>query len=225
MLAVVLNGCMTSLGALIGFFLKRGIPQQYTQAIFGVISLCVAVMGIQSAVATQNLILVLASMIVGTLAGTVLHIEDHMQQFGEYLKKRLRAGNELDFVKGFVTLSSMQVIGAMAILGPVQAALGNNELLYFKSVLDFTSAFIFATIYGLGIVPVGLVVLVYQGLFYVLATLFLPLMTTDVIRELNAVGGVMILGIALNMFGTTKLKIADFLPALFIPMIYYHFIC
>ena len=216
---------MTSLGALIGFFLKRGIPQQYTQAIFGVISLCVAVMGIQSAVATQNLILVLASMIVGTLAGTVLHIEDHMQQFGEYLKKRLRAGNELDFVKGFVTLSSMQVIGAMAILGPVQAALGNNELLYFKSVLDFTSAFIFATIYGLGIVPVGLVVLVYQGLFYVLATLFLPLMTTDVIRELNAVGGVMILGIALNMFGTTKLKIADFLPALFIPMIYYHFIC
>lgn len=113
----------------------------------------------------------------------------------------------------------------MAILGPVQAALGNNELLYFKSVLDFTSAFIFATIYGLGIVPVGLVVLVYQGLFYVLATLFLPLMTTDVIRELNAVGGVMILGIALNMFGTTKLKIADFLPALFIPMIYYHFIC
>lgn len=140
-------------------------------------------------------------------------------------EKRLRAGNESDFVKGFVTLSSMQVIGAMAILGPVQAALGNNELLYFKSVLDFTSAFIFATIYGLGIVPVGLVVLVYQGLFYVLATLFLPLMTTDVIRELNAVGGVMILGIALNMFGTTKLKIADFLPALFIPMIYYHFIC
>lgn len=225
MLAVVLNSCMTSLGALIGFFLKRGIPKQYTQAIFGVISLCVTVMGIQSAVATQNLILVLASMIVGTLAGTALHIEDHMQQFGEYLKKRLRAGNESDFVKGFVTLSSMQVIGAMAILGPVQAALGNNELLYFKSVLDFTSAFIFATIYGLGIVPVGLVVLVYQGLFYVLATLFLPLMTTDVIRELNAVGGVMILGIALNMFGTTKLKIADFLPALFIPMIYYHFIC
>lgn len=224
MLAVILNGCMTSLGALIGFFLKRGIPQHYTQAIFGVISLCVAVMGIQAAVATQNLILVLASMIVGTLVGTALHIEDHMQQFGEFLRNRLRAGNESNFVKGFVTLSSMQVIGAMAILGPVQAALGNNELLYFKSVLDFTSAFIFATIYGLGIVPVGLVVLVYQGLFYVLATLFLPLMTADVIRELNAVGGIMILGIALNMFGTTKLKIADFLPALFIPMIYYHFI-
>ena len=127
MLAVVLNGCMSSLGALIGFFLKRGISKQYTQAIFGVISLCVTVMGIQAAVATQNLILVLASMIVGTLAGTALHIEDRMQQFGEYLKKRLRAGNESDFVKGFVTLSSMQVIGAMAILGPVQAALGNNE--------------------------------------------------------------------------------------------------
>ena len=181
-------------------------------------------MGIQAAVATQNLILVLASMIRAHWLDGAAYRRPYAA-VREYLKKRLRAGNESDFVKGFVTLSSMQVIGAMAILGPVQAALGNNELLYFKSVLDFTSAFIFATIYGLGIVPVGLVVLVYQGLFYVLATLFLPLMTTDVIRELNAVGGVMILGIALNMFGTTKLKIADFLPALFIPMIYYHFIC
>ena len=222
MFAVFLNGFGTSFGALLGFFLKRGIPEIYTKAVFGVITLCVMVMGIQTAIQTQNLLLVMASLIVGTIIGTILHIEDHLQGVWEYLQKRMRSVKDANFVDGFVTLSSMQFIGAMAILGPIQAALGSNELLYFKSALDFTSGFIFGTIYGLGIVPVGIVVFLYQTLFYVLATFFLPLMTPDVIRELNAVGGVMIIGIGFNMLKVTKLKIADFLPALFLPAIYYH---
>ncbi|MBC3536099.1 DUF554 domain-containing protein [Megasphaera hominis] len=223
MIAIIINGVTASLGALLGFFLKRGISEKYTKAIFGVISLCVAIMGVQSAVQSQNLLLVLASLIVGTLLGTIIGIEDRMQQFGEFLKRRMqRPGEDNTFVKGFVTLSVMQVVGALAILGPIQAALGSNDLLYFKSVLDFTSAFIFGTIYGLGVVPVGLVNLVYEAFFFLLASFFMPLMTPDVIRELNAVGGVMILGIALNMFRVTELKVADFLPALFIPILYYH---
>ena len=223
MFAVIVNAVTSSLGALLGFLLKRGIPERFTKAIFGVISLCVAIMGIQGAVQSQNLLLVLASMIIGTLVGTAIGIEDGMNRFGEFLKKRMGHGDDSRFVRGFVTLSIMQVIGAMAILGPIQAALGSHDLLYFKSALDFTSSFIFGTLYGLGVVPVGIVLFIYQGFFYLLAT-FIPLMTPDVIRELNAVGSVMILGIALNMFQLTKLKVADFLPALFIPIIYYHLI-
>lgn len=212
MFAVIVNAVTSSLGALLGFLLKRGIPERFTKAIFGVISLCVAIMGIQGAVQSQNLLLVLASMIIGTLVGTAIGIEDGMNRFGEFLKKRMGHGDDSRFVRGFVTLSIMQVIGAMAILGPIQAALGSHDLLYFKSALDFTSSFIFGTLYGLGVVPVGIVLFI------------MPLMTPDVIRELNAVGSVMILGIALNMFQLTKLKVADFLPALFIPIIYYHLI-
>ena len=188
MFAVIVNAVTSSLGALLGFLLKRGIPERFTKAIFGVISLCVAIMGIQGAVQSQNLLLVLASMIIGTLVGTAIGIEDGMNRFGEFLKKRMGHGDDSRFVRGFVTLSIMQVIGAMAILGPIQAALGSHDL------------------------------------FYLLATFIMPLMTPDVIRELNAVGSVMILGIALNMFQLTKLKVADFLPALFIPIIYYHLI-
>lgn len=224
MFAVIVNAVTSSLGALLGFLLKRGIPERFTKAIFCVISLCVAIMGIQGAVQSQNLLLVLASMIIGTLVGTAIGIEDGMNRFGEFLKKRMGHGDDSRFVRGFVTLSIMQVIGAMAILGPIQAALGSHDLLYFKSALDFTSSFIFGTLYGLGVVPVGIVLFIYQGFFYLLATFIMPLMTPDVIRELNAVGSVMILGIALNMFQLTKLKVADFLPALFIPIIYYHVI-
>ena len=157
MFAVIVNAVTSSLGALLGFFLKRGIPERFTKAIFGVISLCVAIMGIQGAVQSQNLLLVLASMIIGTLVGTLIGIEDGMNRFGEFLKKRMGRGDDSRFVRGFVTLSIMQVIGAMAIIGPVQAALGSNDLLYFKSALDFTSSFIFGTLYGLGVVPVGIV--------------------------------------------------------------------
>ena len=224
MFAVIVNAVTSSLGALLGFLLKRGIPERFTKAIFGVISLCVAIMGIQGAVQSQNLLLVLASMIIGTLVGTAIGIEDGMNRFGEFLKKRMGHGDDSRFVRGFVTLSIMQVIGAIAILGPIQAALGSHDLLYFKSALDFTSSFIFGTLYGLGVVPVDIVLFIYQGFFYLLATFIMPLMTPDVIRELNAVGSVMILGIALNMFQLTKLKVADFLPALFIPIIYYHLI-
>ena len=124
MFAVIVNAVTSSLGALLGFLLKRGIPERFTKAIFGVISLCVAIMGIQGAVQSQNLLLVLASMIIGTLVGTAIGIEDGMNRFGEFLKKRMGHGDDSRFVRGFVTLSIMQVIGAMAILGPIQAALG-----------------------------------------------------------------------------------------------------
>ena len=87
MFAVIVNAVTSSLGALLGFLLKRGIPERFTKAIFGVISLCVAIMGIQGAVQSQNLLLVLASMIIGTLVGTAIGIEDGMNRFGEFLKK------------------------------------------------------------------------------------------------------------------------------------------
>jgi uncharacterized membrane protein YqgA involved in biofilm formation len=222
LIAILINGLATSLGALLGILLKKGIPEKLTQSLFAGIALCVAVMAIQGALKTENLLLLLVSTGIGIMLGTALGIEDHMHQLGDWLRQKMRSGGDDKFMNGFVTLSVMQVIGAMAILGPVQAALlGDNSLLYFKSVLDGISAFIFGAIYGMGTLPVGIIVFVYEALFFLLAAVVSPLMTPDVIRELNAVGSIMILAISLNMLGLTKLKVADYLPGLFIPVIYY----
>ncbi|MCH4179148.1 MAG: DUF554 domain-containing protein [Megasphaera sp.] len=222
MIAILINGLATSLGALLGILLKKGIPEKLTQSLFGGIALCVAVMAIQGALKTENLLLLLLSTGIGIIVGTALGIEDHMHQLGDWLRQKMRSGKDDKFMTGFVTLSVMQVIGAMAILGPVQAALlGDTSLLYFKSVLDGISAFIFGAIYGMGTLPVGIIVFVYEALFFLLSAVVAPLMTPDVIRELNAVGSIMILAISLNMLGLTKLKVADYLPGLFIPVIYY----
>ncbi|WP_296826038.1 DUF554 domain-containing protein [Megasphaera sp.] len=224
MIGVIVNAVSSSLAAVIGVGLKNRISERFTTPVLWVIALGLAAMGIQGAVQSQNMLLVLASMIIGTVLGTAIRIEDRMNQFGEFLKKHLSRGDDSKFVKGFVTLSMMETIGAMAIIGPIQAALGSNDLLYFKSAIDAVSSFIFGALYGLGVVPVGIVLFVYETVFYILATFLLPLMTPDVVRELNAVGCLMILAIALNMLQLTKFKVADFLPALFIPIIYYSFL-
>ena len=224
MIGVIVNAVTSSLAAVIGVGLKNRISERFTTPVLWVIALGLAAMGIQGAVQSQNMLLVLASMIIGTVLGTAIRIEDRMNQFGEFLKTHLSRSDDSKFVKGFVTLSMMETIGAMAIIGPSQAALGSNDLLYFKSAIDAVSSFIFGALYGLGVVPVGIVLFVYETIFYVLATFLLPLMTTDVVRELNAVGCLMILAIALNMLQLTKFKVADFLPALFIPIIYYSFL-
>lgn len=225
MIAVILNGLATSLGAVLGIFLKRAISEKQTQALLYAVALCVAVMGIQGAVKSENMLLLLGSMVIGTLVGTALGIEDGMQRLGEAIKSRIGANSDSMFLQGFLLVSVVQVVGAMSILGPVQAALlGDNSLLYFKCVLDGCSAFIFGSIYGKGIIPVGLVVAVYEMAFFFLAQVVSPLMTPDVIRELNAVGNVMIIAISLNILGLMKLKVADYLPALFIPIIYYYIV-
>lgn len=225
MFGVILDGVAAMVGALLGVMIKKGIPERITSAIFNAIALCVAIMGIQGAIKTENLLLLLASMTIGTMVGTLLRIEDRMHQGGEWMKQKFGADGDSKFVQGFVVVTIIQVVGALAILGPVQAALlGDYSILYFKCLLDGIGSLIFGAIYGVGTIPVGIAIIIYEGFFYIVAGAVSPLMTPDVIRELNAVGSVMIFAIALNMFGATKLKVADYLPALFVPIIYYHLI-
>lgn len=222
MLAIFINGLSTAAGALLGIFLGKWFEEKWEKALFSAIALVNIGIGIQGGIKTENWLLVLVSMSLGALIGTIVSLEDKMQHVGEVLKEKLHAGNDARFVDGFVTLSVLQIVGAMAILGPIQAALVNDpSLLYLKSVLDFVSAFLFASVYGVGILPVGLVVIVYELLFYFFASVLSPLMTPDVVRELNAVGNLLILAIGLNLLGIVKLKVADYLPAVFIPVIYF----
>lgn len=225
MIAVIINGAATALGAVLGVILKKGVPEHVSKAVFSAIGLCLAVMAIQGAIQTENILLMVLSIAIGVAVGTVLAIEDRMQSFGLWLRNRMKAGGDSNFVEAFVTLSVMQVVGAMAILGPIQAALlGDTTLLYLKSTIDGISAFIFGALYGVGAVPVGIVIIVYELAVYAAASLLSPLMTPDVIRELSTVGNVMILAIALNMMGLTKLKVADYTLGMVVPIIYYNLI-
>lgn len=225
MIAVIINGIAAIFGALLGVVVQKGISEKLTRALYSAMALCVIAMGINGAIKSENFILMLFSMAVGTLMGTAVGIENGMNHIGDYVKNCFHAGAHENFQKGFVTLSIMGITGSMAILGPIQAALmGDSSLLYFKSLLDFTGAFVFGSLYGIGAIPAGIAIAVYELIIYFFANVISPLMTADAIRELNAVGSLMIIAIGLNMLEIVKLKVADYLPALFIPIVYYYII-
>ena len=221
MFGVIVNGVTAALGAVVGAVVRKGLPKKYTDAVMAIISLCTLIMGIQGAVKTENMLLMLASILIGGLIGTAIGIDAAMNRLGMYVKKRFLKSDDSTSMEGLIMLSILQITGAMAILGPIQAAFGNDDLLLFKSVLDTISAFIFGTIYGASVAFVGVANIVYEGIFFFLAVFFMPIMTPEVIRELNAVGNVLLVALALNMLNLTKIKVADLLPAMCIPILYY----
>ena len=128
MIAVIINGAATALGAVLGVILKKGVPEHVSKAVFSAIGLCLAVMAIQGAIQTENILLMVLSIAIGVAVGTVLAIEDRMQSFGLWLRNRMKAGGDSNFVEAFVTLSVMQVVGAMAILGPIPETFSTRVL-------------------------------------------------------------------------------------------------
>lgn len=221
MLGAIANSLGILLGALIGLVLKKGIKESYTNTIMDGISLAVIVLGLMSALEMQNVILVLASLVVGTIIGEWLNIDSGLENLGKNLESKF-GQKDSTFSKGFITASLMYCIGAMAILGAVESGLtGNHETLFAKSVLDFIVSIILASTMGIGVAFAAIPVLLYEGGIALIAGGVKEFLTPEVITEMSAVGGILIMAIGVNALGLKKIKLANMLPAVFIPVIYY----
>ena len=131
-----------------------------------------------------------------------------------------RNGEKISIAEGFVSASLLFCVGAMTIVGSLQSGLqGNHEMLFNKSMLDFVAAIIFASTMGVGVMVSAAFVFVYQGAITLLAQWVAPILSDVVIAEMNCVGSVIIIGLALNMLGITKLKVMNYVPAIFIPIL------
>jgi hypothetical protein len=221
MIGAIANSVGILLGALIGIFLKKGIKESYTNTIMDAISLAVIVLGLMSAIEMNNVILVLASLVIGTIIGEKINIDSGLERLGKNLETKF-GQKDSTFSKGFVTASLMYCIGAMAILGAIESGLtGNHETLYAKSVLDFIVSIILASTMGIGVAFAAVPVLLYEGGITLLAGSIKNLMTPEVITDMSAVGGILIMAIGVNALGLKKIKLANMLPAVFVPIIYY----
>ncbi len=221
MLGTIVNFIAIVSGALLGSFLRGGIKDQYKETIMDGISLSVLIIGIMGGIKTENIILLIGSMVLGSLIGEALGIEKRLDRLGLKLEKRFGQGDS-NFSKAFVTSSLVYCIGAMAIVGSLESGLtGNHETLFAKSILDGISAIIFASSMGIGVAFSGLAVLIYQGTITLLANSLKDILTPATINEMSAVGGVLILAIGINLLEVRKIKIANMLPAIFIPFFYF----
>lgn len=214
MKGTLVNAAAVLSGSAVGLLLKRGMPERYQHTIMQGLALAVGVIGLQMAFKTQNMLIVILSIVMGAIIGEALNLDALLAKFGDWLTVKL--GTQYGNVgEGFVTASLVYCVGAMAVVGSIQDGLtGDASTLYAKSMLDGVSAVVFASTLGIGVALSSISVIVYQGSITLLAGAFSTLLTEQIITELTAVGGVLIIAISILMLEVKKIKVANLLPAI-----------
>lgn len=227
MIATVVNVALVLVGSALGLLFRRLISQKLLAVLTHALGLCVAGVGISSLVATQDMLCVIVCMVVGTVIGQGIDIEARLERGGEWLRQRVDRGNPNSrFTESFVSASLLFCVGAMAITGSMEAGLNQNyTILFTKGVIDGVSAISFAATMGAGVAFSALPLLCYQGAITLVAGWAGPYLPQAVIVEMSAVGGALIVGIAINMLGLgrEKIKVGNMLPAMFLPLVYFPF--
>jgi uncharacterized membrane protein YqgA involved in biofilm formation len=222
MWGIIVNTLAILVGSAVGNLLKGGISDRFRDIIMQGLGLSVCIIGIQGAVKTSNILIVIISLIIGGTLGEWWQIENGLDKLGKWVQDRFGKNGGNTFSEGFVTASLMYCVGAMAIVGSLESGLkGENATLFAKSTLDGVSAVIFSSTMGLGVAFAAFSVLVYQG-FIVLTSSFLKgYLSQPVINEMSAVGGILILAIGFGMLGLRKFKVGNLLPSVFVPVFYF----
>ncbi|MFH1985008.1 MAG: DUF554 domain-containing protein [Pseudomonadota bacterium] len=221
MQGTIVNTVAIIIGSLIGLIFRRGIPDAYKKTVIQAIGLAVLLVGLRGALRSDALLVVIISMAVGAVIGECLRIEDRLDALGRWFQSRLSGGGE-DVAKGFVTASLVFCVGSMAIVGSLESGLsGHHQTLYAKSVLDGITAIIFTATFGAGVILSAGAVFCYQGGITLAAAFVKPYLTPVVVDQMTAVGGLLIMGIGINLLEIQKVRVANILPAIFLPLVYY----
>ena len=221
MLGTIVNAVAIIAGSLLGLLFKGGIPKKFTVTMMQAISLAVMLIGIKMALKTDAVLLVIFSLVIGSLIGEFINIENRLERLGKRFETRFStAGSGL--AKGFVVSSLVFCVGSMAIVGSLESGLtGNHQTLFAKSALDGLFSIIFASSFGIGVLFSSISVFIYQGMITLTSSLMKPFLITAVINQMSAVGGILIMAIGINLLEIQKIKVGNMLPAIFIPLIYY----
>ena len=220
MLGTVVNTGAIIAGSLLGLLFRGGIPRRFSTIITQAIGLAVILIGIKTALKTDDILIVITSLALGSLAGEAIGIEAWLERLGGWLGRKV-SGDSEGIAQGFVTTSLLYCVGAMAIVGSMESGLsGDHQTLFAKSILDGIGSVLFASTLGVGVIFSAVSVFVYQGLITVGASLIKPFLLPEVIAQMSAVGGLLIFAIGINLLEIKKVKIGNMLPAIFVPLCY-----
>lgn len=223
MIGTLINCAAILLGASLGLLLRRGMRPAVSKTVMQGVGLSVILIGLLGAVKTQNTLLVILSMVLGGTAGALLDIDGRLERLGAWAQRRLaREESGGAFAKGFVTATLVYCVGAMAVVGALDSGIrGDHTTLIAKAALDGVTAVIFASSLGVGVMLSAVPVLAYQGGIALLGSAVAPLLSDALINEMSAVGGLLIVAIGVNMLLDKDIKVANLLPAILVPFLYY----
>ena len=231
-MGTILNTLLVAFGGLVGMRLRSGLPEKLEQTLMhacGISSMFIGLggtlakmltVGEDGSLAVRGTLLLILSLALGGAIGELLDLEEGMNALGERLKRALKAQGDSSFVEGFVSVSLIVCVGAMAIVGSIEDGIsGNFSMLAAKSILDMIIAMVFGSTCGLGAVCAALAVLVYQGSITLLAVLFGSFASPEVIEVLSFVGNALILCVGVNIAFGKRFRVANFLPALVVAVV------
>ena len=227
MLGTIVNTLAVLAGGGLGLLFRKHIPQKIVEAVMTGLGLCTLYIGVSGTLKGQNALILILSVALGALIGEAIDIDRRVNRAAQSLEQRLRAKSAAlpgaerpSLAEGFVTGSLLFCVGAMAILGSLQAGISSNcQTLFTKSLLDFSSAIVFGASLGPGVMLAAVPVLIYQGAITLLAQWLSPLLSDAVIAEMTCAGSLLIVAIGLNMLKISKIKVMNFLPAIFLPLL------
>jgi hypothetical protein len=218
MIGTIINSIAIIFGCIIGLILKGHFPKRFSNILFQGIGLVTLLLGIQMAIQAKDILLVILSLVLGGFLGEVIDIEKRLENVGEKIKSlfKQQVGKE-KFTEGFITASLLYCVGSMAVMGAIEEGInGNPNILLAKSALDGISSIIFTASLGIGVLFSTIPVFLYQGTITKIAFLVKHWITADIINEMTAVGGILIIGLSLGILEIKKVKIANILPSLLI---------
>ena len=224
MLGTIVNALSIVVGGLLGTFFKNKISSEYNETIMKALGLSVILIGLKGAfqVKDEDLLLLIICLALGSLLGEMMKIEKGIEKIGAWLESKFSKQNGL--ANGFVTASLVFCVGAMAIMGSLEAGLSNNNsVLFAKALLDGIFAIIFSSTLGLGVCFSAVSVFLYQGFITLTASLMKEFLTAEVVNQMSAIGGLLIVAIGTNMLDIKRIKVGNMLPAIFLPLLYYIF--
>lgn len=215
---VLINAAAVVAGGVLGTLGGRFMPEKMKQTVLAATGLVSIGIGISGAIGSSNQLIPILSLVIGSVIGELLHIEDGVTRAGDWLQKRF--GKSGSITEGFVTGSLVFAVGAMAVMGSLESGLKNDHtILMTKSVIDMAGSVAFAGSLGIGVAFSALSILVLEGTVTLLASLLTGVLTDAVITEISVTGSLIIIGVGLNVLGLTKLRIMNMTPALLLPIL------
>ena len=182
--------------------------------------------GVDGMLAGENTLVAILSIAIGAIFGELLQLDEHMHQLGDWVERKFGGkGSKTSLSDGFVTASLLFCVGAMAIMGALDSGLtGDHSTLYAKALLDGIISVVYASTLGIGVALSAIPIFLYQGAIALGASFLAPYLTEAVILEMKCVGSILILGLSLNMLGLTKIKVMNYVPAVFLPILLCRFL-
>lgn len=230
-LGTLANTAAVIVGGILGLLLKNGIAKRFEKILMQALGLATLFIGIggvlkymlvieNNTISTQGTILLIFSLVIGSLFGEWVDIESKMERLGVKLKTLAKAKNDNRFVDGFVTTSLIICVGAMAIVGSMEDGLtGDSSTLIAKSLLDFVIVIVLAAAYGVGSVFSAVPIFIYQGSITLISALFGAIISDALIAELSFVGNALIFCVGVNLIREKTFRVANMLPAMLVPIL------